>query len=740
MILLAHSPRRCVQAQAYLEHIENVRQRAKENAERVTTYHTEESARFVSTVEAAAIYHDLGKLDEANQQVLCRQSHDPLPVAHEDAGVAELLRLRHREAAVLVAAHHAGLFSQSTEMSKQARAFRNRDVVDHVDRNLEQYVELHERSGCPMPGWIDARQLHRCGFSRRVALSCLVDADHSDTARHYGNEAPCDPPQPRWQERLEALDRYVASLPAGNTPGEQARNHLRRRVYETCREAPIKPALRSCDAPVGSGKTTAVMAHLLRVAQERTPKLRHIFVVLPYTNIITQAVSVYREAVVLSGERPEDVVVEHHHQADFEDVSLRQLATLWRAPIVVTTAVQFFETLAGHHPASLRKLHELPGSAVFIDETHAAIPSHLWPQVWRWLETWTQDWGGHIVLASGSLPRFWELEEFVSPPKATDDVPDLVCDSLRHELEAAESRRIIPQRKIDPYDCEQLIKSVGESKGPRLVIFNTVQSAAVVADRMRKTGHDVLHLSAALAPIHRNRIVERIKERLKCDYSDWTLVATSCVEAGMDFSFRIGFRESCSTASLIQTGGRVNRHAEESDATVWDFRVMDSMLSQHPGFTLSRRVLDKLFNDGVVQKLTPHELAKEAMRREVTEGEQNKAKEICVAESEMEYPKVTALCRVIDTDTRIVVIDPLLVKALRDGKLVGYRELLRHSVQIWAHKIDKLPVAPVLASRTRQYDSHSLYEWKAEYDPDFLGYMSGFMPLLEGLQQGCFIV
>lgn len=739
MFPFAHSPRRCVPAQAYREHIENVRWQAKKNAERATAYHTEESARFIEAVEAAAIYHDLGKLDGANQQVLCRESHDPLPVAHEDAGVAELLRSGHQEAAVLVAAHHAGLFSQSAEMSKQSRVFRNRDVADHVDKNLGQYVGLHETSGCPMPGWVDARALHRCGFSRRVALSCLVDADHSDTARHYGNEEPGYPPQ-RWQERLEALNRYVTALPAGNTAGEQARNHLRRRVYEACREAPIQPLLRSCDAPVGSGKTTAVMAHLLRVAQEREPRLRHIFVVLPYTNIITQAVDVYRKALVLPGERPEDVIAEHHHQADFEDVSLRQLAMLWRAPIIVTTAVQFFETLAGHHPASLRKLHELPGSAVFIDETHAAIPSHLWPQVWRWLETWTQEWGGHVVLASGSLPRFWELEEFVSPPKATDDVPNLVPNSLRYELEAAESRRIIPQRKIDPYDCEQLIKSVDESKGPRLIIFNTVQSAAVVADRMRKTGHDVLHLSTALAPIHRNRIVERIKERLKYDYNDWTLVATSCVEAGMDFSFRIGFRESCSTASLIQTGGRVNRHAEEPDATVWDFRVLDSMLSQHPGFTLSRRVLDKLFNDGVIQKLPPHELAKEAMRREVTEGGQNKAKEICVAESEMEYPEVAGLCRVIDSDTRIVVIDPLLVKALHNGKHVGYQELLRHSVQIWASKIDKLPVAPVLESRTRRYDSNALYEWKASYDSDFLGYMSGLMPLLQGLQQGWFIV
>jgi CRISPR-associated endonuclease/helicase Cas3 len=161
---------------------------------------------------------------------------------------------------------------------------------------------------------------------------------------------------------------------------------------------------------VGSGKTTAVMAHLLRVAADR--KLRHIFVVLPYTNIISQAVEVYRKALVLEGERAEEIVAEHHHRADFQETDLRQYATLWRAPIIVTTAVQFFESLGSHNPSRLRKLHELPGSAVFVDEMHAAIPSHLWPQMWRWLETWTQEWGGHLVMASGSLARFWEVPEY----------------------------------------------------------------------------------------------------------------------------------------------------------------------------------------------------------------------------------------------------------------------------------------------------------------------------------------
>jgi CRISPR-associated endonuclease/helicase Cas3 len=508
-------------------------------------------------------------------------------------------------------------------------------------------------------------------------------------------------------------------------------------MYDACRAAKIESSLRACDAPVGSGKTTAVMAYLLQVAQQRG--LRHIFVVLPYTNIIKQSVEVYREALVLPGERPEDVVAEHHHQADFEDVSLRQLATLWRAPVIVTTAVQFFETLANHHPARLRKLHELPGSAVFVDETHTAIPSHLWPQVWRWLETWAWDWGGHIVLASGSLPRFWELTEFVDPPKQRADVPDLVPDSLRNALEQAEKCRVIPQQRKEPLDCDELVTWVSAADGPRLLILNTVQSAAVVAERMRKAGHHVLHLSTALAPVHRDRIVERIRERLKHNYNDWTLVATSCVEAGMDFSFRTGFRESCSTSSLIQIGGRISRNAEHDEAVVWDFRVRDSMLSQHPGFTVPRRVLDKLFNDALIQTHSPTELAKEAMRREVTAGGEKRAEEIRKAEEGMEYPQVSGLCCVIDSDTRLVVIDPGLVEALRRRERVGYRQLLLYSVQIWTSKIVNLPVKPVFSSRARANNADTLYAWDAAYDPDFLGYMASVIPLLEGLQEGCFI-
>jgi CRISPR-associated endonuclease/helicase Cas3 len=721
------------------------------NACRASYFYSGDRDAFVGWIEAAALYHDFGKLDEENQRILQKDSRKPLPIAHDDAGVAELIKLGWQEAAVLACGHHEGLFSLRDELGKQGRPFRQlkrttpkgEKVADYVDQELGNYENIHSTAECRVLDHAAPTKLHGCGFTRRIALSCLVDADHGDTARHYGKEVKIPEVEPRWKERFVALQHYVDGLPEGITEREQYRNCLRKRLFDACSDAPLGPSIRACDAPVGAGKTTAVMAHLLRVAAERKPQLRHIIVVLPYTNIITQSVEIYRKALVLEGERPENVVAEHHHRADFADLELRQLATLWKAPIIVTTAVQLFETLGSHHPATLRKLHELPGSAVFVDEMHAAIPSYLWPQMWRWLETWTRDWGGYLVLASGSLPRFWELGEYRDVIRGNDqvpmpEVPDLVADdSLRDDLKKTEERRIQYRRRpedADALDCQGVIEFVVRKEpGPRLLIVNTVQTAAVIAQTMHELGHDVLHLSTALAPVHRDLIVERVKLRLRDGIENWTLVATSCVEAGMNFSFRAGFRERASTASLIQIGGRISRGDEFKDAEVWDLLLRDDRFRSNPAVMISRHALDQ-FTIYELNHMRPTQLATCAMRREWTYGAEEKAKQLIEYEEGMEYPSVSKACRVIDTDTRTVIVDASLAEAVREGEKVCRIELMRHSVQIWANKIDKFALRPL--NHNNRIPDSGVYVWEYDYDPDFLGYMKGVLKLEKFISAG----
>lgn len=719
---LAHSQKKIgdeiIPVQSYKKHIYGVFVKAKNNTENLLPFFQDSNKQiFAEFITMAALFHDLGKLDELNQKVLSgRIKAAHLPINHVDAGVAWLLKQKLIESAVIAYGHHLGLLSKPNEMKKSNNLFlRDPEIKDQVDANLESFIKLHQQF-FPQHNQQDIVLKKLSGLERRIGLSCLVDADHGDTAKNYLQEKDILKIAPKWEERLNALDNYVLSITC--EMGSE-RNRLRSEIYNACRNAKVELSLRSCDSPVGTGKTTAVMAYLLNVAREK--KLRHIIVVLPFTNIIKQSVDVYRKALVLPGENPEEVVAEHHHQADFSDFSARHLASLWNTPIIVTTAVQFFETIAGNYPSHLRKLHELPGSAVFIDEAHAAIPVWHWTQQWHWLKELSEKWSCHFVFASGSLARFWHIKDIIEYP---EKVPDIVPEEIKEKAVIFENKRIqFETRAGFIFDRARLISEVISRPGPRLVILNTVQSAAVLANEMSVLGYDVLHLSTALAPVDRDRIVKFIQDKLTKD-KDWTLVATSCVEAGMDFSFMTAFRESCSLSSLIQTGGRVNRHGEITNAKVVDFRIQDELFNSNRSFTSSRKVLADLLKEGSVLEMNPGDAITIAMKEEIKLNEISSLKnQIVEAERIMDYPEVTKLCRVIDSDSKLVVVYKEIVKKIESGEFVSPQELVRHSVQIRAHNINKFALEPIKGMNNELYSLGSY-----QYDRDFLGYMKGILP------------
>lgn len=732
MSYLAHSARldRGIPAQEYCEHVRETCRRAQENAAKAGRY----APRYAHLLEAVAAlageFHDMGKLDDENQAVLNGGvSAKKLPVQHVDAGVAHLLNMGtqwHQLAAFVSYAHHIGLQSFPSEMNKGDRFLRDERMIALTKERLHQYLDRH-RVGVSEPDFVapNSIELSQPQLFLRMALSCMVDADHGDTARHYGEAAQYDPCPLRPLERTKALDRYVSTL-RNDTDDDRAK--ARQTVYETCRGADTQPSLHVCDTPVGTGKTTAVMAHLLKAAYDKG--LRRVFVVLPYTNIISQSVDVYRKALVLDGENPEEAVVAHHHRAEFSSPDARQFTALWQAPIVVTTAVQFFETLANNQPAALRKLHNLAGSAVFIDEAHAALPARLWPQAWRWIQELAQDWGCHFVFGSGSMTRFWELPDFVEPPVR---LPELVNTEIRSQLIGSEMQRVIYKRKPESVNVAVLLGWLKELGGPRLLIVNTVQSAAVIASAIRSVyGEDkVEHLSTALTPVDREHTLKRVKKRLQQvkeqsnnkASSDWTLVATSCVEAGVDLSFRTGLRESASLVSLIQVGGRVNRHQEYDHSEVWTFTLQEvDMLRLHPSFRDSSKILEMMFEEN---RVTPDD-CKEALRREVCLGGLND--EIRDHETAMNFPEVQSLFRVIKTNTYTVVVDEAIKQQLKNWEKVPWQEIQKHSVQIWGNRIETLHIPEF-----PQYPD--LYEWSLAYD-NFIGYMAGILQVEEFAVRG----
>lgn len=763
---LAHSARQGAPTQSYRDHVTNAVAGTVSRGQRMLNHYTPatngiDHTALLEIVETAARFHDLGKLDTGFQKTLRTNRKSDDHIRHEDAGVAWLLKNNADEAAGLVSAHHQGLVRYKNEMAVDrpvptgrlsGQEFR---IDDEITRratisSISSYLHDHEANFGSRSADSEKYPCKLSGFPRRLLLSCLVDADHSDTARHYGNETEVAKPLPRWKERLASLDAFVGKLPRPDknkaSPQEIERQEIRDELYKTCRDADPNVRLRSCDAVVGSGKTTALMAHLLSVAAARN--LRHIIVVLPYTNIIRQSVEVFRKALCLDDENPEEIIAEHHHQSDFKSLDARHLTTLWQAPIIVTTAVQFFETLSSNNTSRLRKLHELPGSAVCLDESHAMLPADLWPICWNWLTEWTRRWDGHLVLASGSLPTFWRLEEFRSicegvdsgnrPRKKPSDVQPL-CPALKTKSESAEHQRVHYITELKPLSGEELIDLVEKASGPRIVVVNTVQSAAVLASMIRKRDRmPVVHLTTALAPSHRAVIIDRIKALLR-HQKNWVLVATSLVEAGLDFSFASGFRQRASAASLIQLGGRVNRSANlGNDCTVLDFDFADSALPDNPSLRISKSALERLFADDWISPDSPCDLSavcRAAMKAEFQPKTQQSALSKVTNEIAMDYPQVAFDCRVIQTETHTVVIDQQMIKRLRKFERISSLEVMRQSVQMYPHKIKSLGIEPLMGDS----DLFCLPEsWN--YDPDFLGYMAGVIQQTEAaIPSGYFI-
>lgn len=740
----------------YTDHVRAVQQMGLEYARAMfvfARFSVRQVVAYLKSLGNALRMHDVGKLETGNQAVLRGERTGRLPYDHVDGGVAVAQAMEDTLAAWLVRAHHApGLASykdekklkrrlQDDNLLRGMRYKRDSDketVAEHLrliqqtNELIDDLVATHETS-CGEKLNVHATPPPTDALATRLLLSCLVDADHGDTAAYYNgiDDRVCYV-EPKWQLRLEQLQNVV-----GRMQGEDAdRQVLRDELFKQCLNADFSGAIATCAAPVGLGKTTAVTANLLKNAIER--KLRRIFIIAPFTNIISQTADRLRRYLVLDGEDPFEVVAEHHHRAEFGNAELRQYAQRWQAPIVVTTAVQFFETLASASPVTLRKLHALPGSAVFIDEAHACVPPRLMRQAWFWVTQLAENWSCYFVLASGSLVKFWE-EPGIVGSKQSVILPSVLRRNFFQRAQVAERRRIHFARLEDgkAIGKEVLLNAICSEnmQGSQLIILNTVQSAAVVAEALQRrlqpdindvcplSERIVLHISTALAPIDRERIIKELTIRQQRNNSwqhrDWYLVATSCVEAGVDLDFDLGFRERCSLTSYLQTAGRINRESVNPSSVLYDFALVagdGSELLAHPAFTDAIAVFDLLWDRLISGEVDLDSLSTSALIRELQRAGGDSSEDLYKNEKSCNFQHVQKDFKIITSDTLTAIVNDEIHDALVAGKPVNYRQIQKHSVQVWRNKFERFGVTPI--------DQRAgLYKWNYEYDANFLGYM-----------------
>jgi len=616
-------------------------------------------------------------------------------------------------------------------------------VYEFVDRTLKTMIEIHEQE-MDMVVEIDRRDfdIHpdKINMMLKMIMACQVEGDFGDTSANYKEVSPQSGKDPIFKERLEKLKTTVKKLSEDSNKNGTAltirRNIMRNRLFEESLRIDdyLNKGKRIFNIKgfVGYGKFYGALAGALKASVSLNK--RRIIYVAPFNSIVTQAVEEANKAIVLDGEKPSEVVSEHCQSADYFRKAQRDraywklvkmYATNWMAPVIITSAVQLYETLASNRPAKIRKMHNVPGSVIIIDESHVTAPVKYMRQIMIWLKDMVDNWGCVVILTSGTTVRFWNEKDFNS---CNMEVTELITDENYSDMQTQEGDRIRYHTIKKDISVKKLIKKVFDKDGPRVVVCNTIMNAAQFAKRVEKDQGrcKVEFLSTALSPEDIAKVVEKIKIRLNDEEdNDWVLVATSMIENGINFSFRNGFRERCSLMSLIQLGGRINRNCEmQTHGNLYDFSfVMEDGITENMHFLKSEAILKRMFVEG---KINP-DYCTEAMLRESKESNAD-VKHIEKFWEKGNHQKMNDKFKIIPTVTSQVIVNQGVIEKIKDGILPHYKELSQGSVSIRTDSIEKGKMYARVIKLANDIDDTNyakyFYLWDDKYQSDFLGYMA----------------
>lgn len=504
----------------------------------------------------AGLWHDLGKYRQSFQSYLKKvggaQGDDgceegvPGRVDHSTVGAIfsqESLGPTGAILSYLIAGHHAGLpDSSGGEASLAARLGRKEVLVDWRRDRVPPSIVQQSRptSGPPSK---DPADLH---LWIRMLFSCLTDADFLATEEFMNpgqsGQRPIGTP-----DASALVDQFEAYMASHFSTAREGVNGLRSEVLAACvRGSNLEPGLFSLSVPTGGGKTLASMAFALHHARQW--KKRRIIYVIPYTSIVEQTADVFR---AIFG----DLVVEHHSNIDSDDpsrdsVRRRLSAENWDAPIIVTTNVQFFESLFAARTSRCRKLHNIVDSVVILDEAQLLPPQFLEP-IRRTITMLAQDYRASLVISTATQPA-------LDLPKVRELAPDPPAlgkrlRRVRYEWPKGTARRTWQDLAPDLLSERQVLCVVGRRDDAR-ELFELMDDEA----------GNALHLSALMCGEHRAERIKEIKSRLK-DGLAVRVVSTQLVEAGVDFDFPVVYRAFAGLDSIAQAAGRCNREGKLSE-------------------------------------------------------------------------------------------------------------------------------------------------------------------------------
>ena len=489
------------------------------------------------------LYHDVGKYSEAFQRRI-RGSTER--VDHSSAGAVLLFENRNIPAAMSIAGHHSGLsdVGNRNDMDDSFMGRINRAKAD----GLEDYSVWEEE----LPREIQSGHFETSPlgnyFYTKMLFSALTDADWLDTEAYFRNE-PYFPPSEDLSGLKTTLDRYISPWWDAKTQINQRRCKILRAAIEHGRD---EPGLFTLTVPTGGGKTIASMAFALHHAERYG--LRRVIYVIPYCSILEQTRQVFESVF------GKECITAHYSGAEYtyseQTPDIRAFsAENWEAPIILTTAVQFFESLYSATPGKNRKLHNIAKSVIIFDEAQMLPVPFLRPCL-AGISQLTERFGCSAVLCTATQPAV--------EPVLRELVPKLDIREICPEPEQMyqEFRRVSYQYDGDLSD-EELADKL--SVYPQvLCVVNSRKQAQKLYSQLSGTD-GAFHLSTTMIPQDRKNALTTIRERLRRG-QECRVISTSLIEAGVDVDFPVVYRALAGLDSIIQSGGRCNREGKRMRA------------------------------------------------------------------------------------------------------------------------------------------------------------------------------
>ena len=675
-------------SQSVKEHLLNTMKRARHSGQASCVKDISDIA------EVIGLLHDMGKYTDAFQK---RIRGDKRKVNHSTAGAQIAIDKYGKQLGGLMAycicGHHGGMpDSHDPSGGSSGLTDRLEDTSNHEQYQAALKVFNSEITLPPISKTPKLGRTSHVGYALtmmvRMLFSMLVDADFLDT------EEFCQPDtaamRSQWPDIQTVYSCFFSYMQA-NFPNHKTEgvNAWRGKVYQYCLDAAHLPkGIFTLTVPTGGGKTLSSMAFALEHA--RLNNMRRVIYAIPYTSIIEQNADVFKRAA------GNDAVLEHHSNFKFKEnededghgnSNLHRLACEnWEAPVVVTTNVQFFESLFANRPSRCRKLHNIANSVIILDEAQMIPDEYLTPCLAA-LQCLQRDYGCTIVICTATQPAFGSA--WPDSQRTTEIIKD--TQSLFNALKR------VSVSYIGTLGHEALADRISSHK-QTLCIVNT-RGAARNIFTILPEGEGNFHLSTLMCAQHRTEILDAIRVRLR-DGACCRVVSTQLVEAGVDIDFPVVYRAAAGIDSIAQAAGRCNREGKQTQGFVYVFNPEEGIPKGWLGHTAALGL--SLFDE------VDDVLSQEAVRRYFTQRYNDGGigaldrKDILAqldagSNGNIPFAEVSSKFRFIESQTEQIIIpyDDLCQAILAEAETSKYpakymRRLQRYMLGVYKQDYDAL--------------------------------------------------